>query len=475
MSQLLKLNTARNRVFSFIGVSITSLSVTISKDGGGFAAPAGSLIPIAGNFFLIALSTTDTDTIGDLAYRFTDSVLGDIAPNGDNVDYVGAPDVTLADGVQHGGTSGTSTATLALQSIDVSSAISDAVTFFSSAGTGLVVSGTAQAMNVVGGPGPGINVSGGNTTPGIQILGGTSGIDCQGDVGISVVGGQGNTGTGDGLFIVGSATRNGVFVGGDGATTANSNGHGITAVGGVNAGGAGISAEGHGGGAGMWMRAVNDSGGSSASFLITVDTGNAPAIRAVGFGTGAGMELTGGGINGNGLFCLAGGGSNQAGILSKGDGTGDGIDAIAGNTSGFGLFLQGNGTRAGLLSLGGATGNGATFQGGGTSGAGIRALGSGASAGIDVQGGATGAGVKLRAGTGAFQLDAPLFWDSVVMETGLNARQGANLCLAALAGVLTGANTTTITIKGAGVATTRIVATVDSFGDRSALTLTPPP
>lgn len=64
--------------------------------------------------------------------------------------------------------------------------------------------------------------------------------------------------------------------------------------------------------------------------------------------------------------------------------------------------------------------------------------------------------------------------DSVVVESGLNARQALSLVGAALAGILSGAGTATITIKGAGVATTRIVATCDADGNRSALTLTPP-
>lgn len=59
------------------------------------------------------------------------------------------------------------------------------------------------------------------------------------------------------------------------------------------------------------------------------------------------------------------------------------------------------------------------------------------------------------------------------IETGLTLRQSQRLISAILAGVLSGAATTTITIKGAGVATTRVVATVDSDGNRSALTLTP--
>lgn len=64
--------------------------------------------------------------------------------------------------------------------------------------------------------------------------------------------------------------------------------------------------------------------------------------------------------------------------------------------------------------------------------------------------------------------------DAVVVETGVNARQALSGVLAACAGVVSGAGTGTITIKGGGVATTRVVATTDASGNRSAVTLTLP-
>jgi hypothetical protein len=64
--------------------------------------------------------------------------------------------------------------------------------------------------------------------------------------------------------------------------------------------------------------------------------------------------------------------------------------------------------------------------------------------------------------------------DLIVVEAGLNLRQAASIKSSALAGVLSGAAGTTVTILGAGVATPRIVATVDSSGNRTAVTLTPP-
>lgn len=57
------------------------------------------------------------------------------------------------------------------------------------------------------------------------------------------------------------------------------------------------------------------------------------------------------------------------------------------------------------------------------------------------------------------------------IETGETPRMALRHTVAAVAGVLSGAATTTVSIKGAGVATTRITATVDADGNRSAVTL----
>lgn len=115
---LLQPNTARNRMF-FLGPGLTGASVTISKNAGSFGAPAGSLSAVGTDgWFNLALTTGDTDTPGDLAYFFTATVG---TPNQyPNPDEVAAP-VLLANGVAHGGTLGSSTATLALSQILVSS------------------------------------------------------------------------------------------------------------------------------------------------------------------------------------------------------------------------------------------------------------------------------------------------------------------------------------------------------------------
>ena len=65
--------------------------------------------------------------------------------------------------------------------------------------------------------------------------------------------------------------------------------------------------------------------------------------------------------------------------------------------------------------------------------------------------------------------------DQISVETGLNLRQAISIIAAALAGQVTGAATTTVNIAAANnSSTTRISSTVDSSGDRSSITLSPP-
>ena len=64
--------------------------------------------------------------------------------------------------------------------------------------------------------------------------------------------------------------------------------------------------------------------------------------------------------------------------------------------------------------------------------------------------------------------------DPVVAEAGINARQALALVLDATVSILSGAAGTTITIKEPTGTTTRVVATVDASGNRTAVTLSPP-
>lgn len=98
----------------------------------------------------------------------------------------------------------------------------------------------------------------------------------------------------------------------------------------------------------------------------------------------------------------------------------------------------------------------------------LRATGTGAdAAGVIMQ------VVSYNPTTGSVRLASDGL-DAVVVETGVNARQALSPILAAAAGALSGAGTGTITIKGGNVATTRIVASTDSSGNRTAVTLNIP-
>jgi hypothetical protein len=85
------------------------------------------------------------------------------------------------------------------------------------------------------------------------------------------------------------------------------------------------------------------------------------------------------------------------------------------------------------------------------------------------------AGVVVAAGSKTGYTLAAAGLDSIVVETGVNARQALSVIAAATAGVVSGAETSTVVIKGANVATTRITASnLDLDGNRPTIVLTLP-
>jgi len=64
--------------------------------------------------------------------------------------------------------------------------------------------------------------------------------------------------------------------------------------------------------------------------------------------------------------------------------------------------------------------------------------------------------------------------DAISVEAGINARQALAPILAASAGVVAGAGTGVVVIKGGNSLITRITATTDNLGNRSSVTLTIP-
>src|SRR5437016_7700218 len=96
---LLKLSTTYTRLFFLVSstdhVSAktgASPTVNLSKAGGSFAAAGGAVTEIGSGWYKIALTTTDTNTLGDLAFHITASGADDT----DFVDQVVAIDLTDA-------------------------------------------------------------------------------------------------------------------------------------------------------------------------------------------------------------------------------------------------------------------------------------------------------------------------------------------------------------------------------------------
>lgn len=83
--------------------------------------------------------------------------------------------------------------------------------------------------------------------------------------------------------------------------------------------------------------------------------------------------------------------------------------------------------------------------------------------------------LAVPSGGGGVTGQAPAnFLDTIVVETGVNLRQALSAILAASAGVVSGAGSGTVVLKGGNTSTTRISATTDDAGNRSSVTLTLP-
>ena len=63
--------SSSDHVSAVTGSSPDSLVVNLSKAGGAFAAAGGTITEVSSGWYKIALTTTDTNTLGDLAYHIT--------------------------------------------------------------------------------------------------------------------------------------------------------------------------------------------------------------------------------------------------------------------------------------------------------------------------------------------------------------------------------------------------------------------
>lgn len=259
---------------------------------------------------------------------------------------------------------------------------------------------------------------------------------------------------------------------------------------------------------------------AQAGVAITNSTTNGAGLSITGNGTAAGISSTGGSTSGIGILAT-GGATNGAGVSFVGTGSGSGF-SIAGGATGLGLAITTTANDG--LSILPTGGNAIVATANGTSKHGMVLQGAGAgtsdglkciagTGGVDIRGNQVGnvtgnlsgsvgsvtgsvgsvtSGVTVTTNndktgytvstvsdkTGYALSSAGL--DSVSIEAGsptLNARQSIEICTAALAGLVAGAGTTSVTIYGAGLAASapnaRITATVDTVGNRSGVTINP--
>ena len=142
-----------------------TVAITLSKNTGTFNNPSvGALnaTEMANGMYFVTLSAADLDTAGDLIVRGTAAACDDLL----EVCQV-STGVRLLDGVAHGGTLGSSTATLALRAADVTSVSEHAIN--------IVANGTSKhGILVTGGTG--------GTSDGIKVVAGTGGVGFRSDI-----------------------------------------------------------------------------------------------------------------------------------------------------------------------------------------------------------------------------------------------------------------------------------------------------
>lgn len=181
---------------------------------------------------------------------------------------------------------------------------------------------------------------------------------------------------------------------------------------------------------------------------VTVSATNGTAVSIASGSVGAGVSITGADYS-PGLSITTGAGGNANGVTISGQGTGHGVQVG-----------------------GGATGVGLRVAGGSTSGRGVYVTTTNGDA-IELD--PTGSGKVSLKLTDGFDSSTLAAIAAAVLAAGdvdgYTLEQTLKLCLAALAGKLSGAATTTATIRAADDSRDRITATVDASGNRTAVTL----
>lgn len=217
--------------------------------------------------------------------------------------------------------------------------------------------------------------------------------------------------------------------------------------------------------------------------------GSGVGMSLSGDGTSAGLIVVGGLSGGHGIEAAAGSGS-AAGIkvYSSATGTGNAL-LLESRNSGDAVVIRnvagsGSGTGRGVLIAGGTTsGDGVVINT--TSGKGLDVNGSGGNADIEasITGNLSGSVGTVNSLASGCILDTTFDSTAInaiadgeldradAIETGISLRYAIRIIAAALAGKLSGAATTTVSIRNIGDSKTRVTATVDADGNRSAVTV----
>ncbi|MDH3375362.1 MAG: hypothetical protein OEQ39_00125 [Gammaproteobacteria bacterium] len=364
-------------------------------------------------------------------------------------------------------------------------------------GTGHGIAAVAGATNGNGfyglglGSGNGMSLDGGSAGgAGLAAIGGAGGH------GVATVGGSDGSGfwtfgvgTGSGIFAQGGTTTGAVAHGIEAVAAAGSDGHGLFiqgddtghgffADGGANGNGGRI--EGGGGVLSYGLRITNP-GGSLPT--LAIEAGGAEAVNVTGEFQVDGLVDINDGVN------ISATTLDRHGLVSSGNGSGEGIRGEGGTTghgilgvtsgagvggivglstvNGAGIIGQGGGANAGIRGIGGGTlpGHGIEGIGGALGGDGLRGtgtvdgdgfqgIGSGLGSGIEASGGigGTGHGLELNTDGGqALFIDGTVLSNNTIDITGTITNGTTNISATAVklalstAGIISGAATGTPT------------------------------
>lgn len=439
----IKQSTAvRNLVFrmlsttdGFTPTTGLTVTVTLSKNGGAFAAAAGAVTEIANGYYQVAANATDSNTLGGLILYGTGTgakanavfeVVAFDPRSATNLGLSGLP--TASPGAANG---------LLIAGSNAAVNFDDGLVIAKSSGTAFAVQGVEQAVAFIGGTGYGLAIQSSGTIATLAILGSsalTPGvlIESDGDA-FSIASDSGNgfsiSGANGGIQIIGSAD-NAVRLFSAQKEALKIVGNGVTDTIVVN-------------GAAFGKSCIN---------IVADLNGNGVTISGNGTGKDTITNIVGN-ITGN----LSGSVASVTGNLGGN---------VGGNVNGFVHALDAGAIVANTIADGALTA--AKF------GTGFIVAGSFAASADTHLAGAIGPGVWTVSSASP---TANTFGDLLAnfgqsIETGITFKQSIRAMLAVAAGIVTGGGTTSPVFKNPAGTATRVTATVDGSGNRSSVTIT---